>query len=354
MFVLRDVRCALRLLARTPGSTLLTVLVLASGLGLGTFTFSFLHTAMIRPIPLARGDRVDETRIAGVMPEGFGFPVAAEATTILRRAIAARTKPGEPAPGAAVLVESFPAPRSAISPCSRSPRLFVAADDRSQAPVALISQSLAVRHWPGRSPVGERLRLASLGDPAQWRTIAGVVGDLPFGSPIARERSTDAIRVPLPQSTATEAAVIVRHRATEGAAREALCQVLGEADPALTPRYVHRAAEVLRQAGFITIALAKLFGACFAFALLLAVAGTYGLMSTAIGQRTREIGLSAAIVAIVLGATWVPIRKALRTPLRTALLRERPGPRWSAVRALVLTPPSAAARRLRSPRTRRP
>jgi hypothetical protein len=48
MPVLRDVRDALRLLARTPGSTLLTVLVLAGGLGISTFAFSFLHTASAR------------------------------------------------------------------------------------------------------------------------------------------------------------------------------------------------------------------------------------------------------------------------------------------------------------------
>jgi predicted permease len=260
-------------------------------------------------------------------------------------------------------------------------RLFVPSDDRSQAPVVLISRSLAARHWPGRSPLGERLRLASVGDGTGWRTIVGVVGDLPFGNLLARERTTDAIYVPLAQSPAADADVIVRYRASEGAAREALYQVLGEADRELTPRDVHRTADVLRQAGFITVALTKLFGACFAFALLLAVAGTYGLMSTAIGQRTREIGVrralgatdatatrlllaqgarqlgigtlvaapalgvlgvaatevlplgvpltaaigvlvSGAIVAVVLGATWLPIRRALRTPLRTALLRE--------------------------------
>ena len=55
---IQDIRYALRLLARGPGFTLLTVLVLAGGLGLSTFTFSFLHTAMIRPLPLSDGDRI--------------------------------------------------------------------------------------------------------------------------------------------------------------------------------------------------------------------------------------------------------------------------------------------------------
>lgn len=258
-------------------------------------------------------------------------------------------------------------------------RLFLPADDWTQAPVVLISRSLAARHWPGRSPVGDRLRLAAVGDTSQWRTIVGVVSDVPYGNPLARDRSAEAIYLPLLQAGVDDTDVLVRYRTSETAGRQALYQVLGAADPDLTPGYVHRAEEVIRQAGMITTGLAKLFGACFALALLLAVAGTYGLMSTSIGQRTREIAVrralgateatatrmlllqgarqlgigtlvaapmlaalgiaatqllpvgavltagvgllvSAAIIGVILAATWLPIRKALRVPLRTALL----------------------------------
>jgi predicted permease len=258
-------------------------------------------------------------------------------------------------------------------------RLFGTGDSRSQQPVALISRSLAARHWPGRSPVGERLRFAAIGDPTVWRTIVGVVTDRPLGDPLAPD--SDAIYLPLAQSPAADTRAIVRYRASEAAGRQALYTVLGEIDRALTPRDVFQMSKVLQQLGFMTISLAKLFGACFGFALLLAVVGTYGLMSTAIGQRTRELGVrralgasdamatrflltqgarqlgigtvlaapvlavvglastrllplsaalataigvlvSLAIVGVVLGATWLPIRKALRVPLRTALLRD--------------------------------
>ena len=55
--------------------------------------------------------------------------------------------------------------------------------------------------------------------------------------------------------------------------------------------------EVIEKSGLITVGLTKLFGACFAFALLLAVVGTYGLMSASIGLRTREIGVRRALGA---------------------------------------------------------
>ena len=53
-----DVRGAFRRLRASPLFTLLTVVVLAGGLGVSIFTWSFLHTTMIRPIPVDEGDRV--------------------------------------------------------------------------------------------------------------------------------------------------------------------------------------------------------------------------------------------------------------------------------------------------------
>src|SRR5690349_19589485 len=77
----QDIRYALRLLGRSPGFALLTVLVLAGGLGISTFTFSFLHTAMVRPIPLADGDRI--VRLT-VQEDGRRRPMAAADLVALR------------------------------------------------------------------------------------------------------------------------------------------------------------------------------------------------------------------------------------------------------------------------------
>jgi len=58
LFQLLDLRHSLRLLRRSPAFTVLTVSVLAGGLGLAIFTFSFLYTAMLKPLPLANGERI--------------------------------------------------------------------------------------------------------------------------------------------------------------------------------------------------------------------------------------------------------------------------------------------------------
>ena len=229
--------------------------------------------------------------------------------------------------------------------------------------------------------MGEQIRLTGVGDTLQWRTIVGVVSDVPYGNLLSRERSPDAIYVPLLQSGAGESDVIVRYRATEVAGRQALHDAFGAVDPLLVPESLFRMSELIEKSTMITVGLTKLFGSCFAFARLLAVAGTYGLMSRSIGLRTRELGVrralgatdavatrmllaqgarqlgigalvaapilavtgavathyfplggalttaagvlvSASIIAVVLGATWLPTRKVLRVPLRDARWRD--------------------------------
>jgi hypothetical protein len=178
-------------------------------------------------------------------------------------------------------------------------------DDGLRAPVVLVSRSLAARLWPGRSPVGEQLRLAGLGDTTVFRTVVGVTSDLPYGNPLARDRSADAIYVPLLQAGSARAAFLVRHRGSETAARQALLAAFAAVDPLLVPDTVQPFDEVLRKSGLIALSTTKLFAGCFAFALLLALVGTYGLMARSIGLRTREIGVRRALGATDTGiARW--------------------------------------------------
>ena len=78
------------------------------------------------------------------------------------------------------------------------------------------------------------------------------------------------------------------------------------ADPATPPSQVSTYDEILEQSALISRSVTRLFALCFAFALVLAVSGTYGLMARSIGQRTREIGVRRA-----LGATDATIVRLL-------------------------------------------
>ena len=203
-------------------------------------------------------------------------------------------------------VEASLGPLQSLGIALRAGRLFDIRDDERGAPVALVSRALAEQYWPGRSPVGERIRLASDSARADSRLIVGVVSDILMGAPFSRDRSAAAIYLPLAQTQAPQAALLFRHRGDIPASQAALYASLAAIDPRLPPPSVQTFEEILAKTALIATSVTKLFAVCFGFALLLAVSGMYGLMARSIGQRTREIGIRRA-----LGATDTGVARLL-------------------------------------------
>jgi len=60
----------------------------------------------------------------------------------------------------------------------RMGRTFDDHDTQSGQQVVIINEELARLHWPGQNPLGKQLRVGSPTDPAPWRTVVGVVGNV--------------------------------------------------------------------------------------------------------------------------------------------------------------------------------
>jgi predicted permease len=177
-----------------------------------------------------------------------------------------------------------------------SGRAFDSRDNEAGARSVIVSSAFAARYWPGTSPIGRRLRLSGLSETID-RTVVGVAKDVPLGNPLSRDRSTLAVYVPLAQHDVEGATLVFRHRGNTTAGIAAIHRAFAAIDPTFVPSNVSTYDEILETMALMARSVTKLFALCFGFALLLAVSGTYGLMAQSIGQRTREIGVRRALGA---------------------------------------------------------
>jgi putative ABC transport system permease protein len=197
------------------------------------------------------------------------------------------------------------------------------ADDQAGAPrVAVVNETFVHRHLAGLDPLGQTLTISHSepGRPQspaslEWR-IVGVYRDARHGGP--RGETQPAIDVPFAQSPWPEAWIAVRTRVDPQALRPSIDAALGSIAPDLVAQSVQTMEErVLR-----TLAAerfnAALFGSFGVLALLLAALGVYGVLSFAVAQRTREIGLRMALGADRAGVLRAVVLEGMTTVLAGA------------------------------------
>lgn len=193
-------------------------------------------------------------------------------------------------------------------------------DTAGAAPVAIVSQTLGERLWPGREAVGRRLVVQG-----QSHEVVGVVPDLGarlFGEPAAAQ-----VYLPYWQNAGNvDARLCLRAGGDLARLIPAVRRELRALDPNLPVVEVQPMTSSFdRYFGSVRTA-GRVLGASAGLALFLGSVGLYGMLSLAVVQSTRDLGIRMAlgasrrhVVALVLRDAALLVASALALGLVVAL-----------------------------------
>ncbi len=200
-------------------------------------------------------------------------------------------------------------------------RLFNNDLDTPDTPIAVIVNQAFVEKWmPNEDPIGKQIEVGDEKDPArEWGTIVGVTDDVRQRS--AGESPLPEIDVNLMQLTPKDDLypvmttflmdVAVRTQLQPAEAESAIRTAVHALQSEIGIDDLEPMKQVVDDSmGNQTLA-ARLLGMFGFAALLIAVAGIYGLLSYAVSQRTREFGVRLALGAPQSNIHWIVLRHAL-------------------------------------------
>jgi putative ABC transport system permease protein len=189
-------------------------------------------------------------------------------------------------------------------------RIFDERDSADSPHVAVISDLLARDRWPGQDPIGHTIEFGNMDGDLRLLTIVGVVGDV-------REYGLDApprptVYVNLFQRPRAAITVTILSDADTSLVTSAARGILAELDPQIPAEFrtfpqIYSASLGSRRFNLFIIGFFAIV------ALLLAVAGVFGVMAYSVGRRTREIGVRVALGARSRDVLTMILRQGLRT-----------------------------------------
>jgi predicted permease len=188
-------------------------------------------------------------------------------------------------------------------------REFSSRDEYNAPFVAIISEALARETFPNEDPLGKRVQCGL--DSPNWMTIVGVVGDVRQDSPASAP--APQLYMPLKQHPfhANELQVVLRTAIEPGSLTGAARQKVRALNPEIAVKFTtleEMVADSIARPRFQMFLVSAFAG----LALLLVMAGVYGVMSYVTTQRSSEFGLRMAMGAAPGDLVGLVLRSAIQ------------------------------------------
>jgi predicted permease len=196
-------------------------------------------------------------------------------------------------------------------------RFFTEDDTASAPPVVVVNQAFVKKYFPGQDAIGHILSMDKKGRFADMH-IVGVIGD------VKQRKVSDATKpeiyfclaqvepgTPLYGIATAAIQVAIRGAVPADSLRAQFDKALHEVAPDATTTDVKTIHEAVEDSFGSQTLIAHLLKSFAALALMIASVGLYGLLSFAVSQRTREIGLRIALGAPQASILSLILRRAL-------------------------------------------
>jgi len=200
----------------------------------------------------------------------------------------------------------------------RAGRFFRHADLVEPTRAVIVSQALADRFWPGENPIGRRLTPDRPESGNGWYEIVGVVGSVRYEG--LAEPPTEVVYYPFKPLRFTADAepifpldltIVVEASVPPASLVPLVTSVVWDVNPGLPVVAIRPMAEVVARALARPTFSVLLVAIAAVMTLLIGIVGLYGVMSSFVSQRTREMGIRLALGATAGDVTSMVLKSGM-------------------------------------------